>query len=177
MANTVLVEILLRLIEVLLGLFGFSALIVYVDLRYTTKRLKRHVLRYLRSVEFDWRKESDEFVLMYKVRAFELLLRNMRAIQPTTPWANERADEIRDAVEFFHRGATAIFRGEVLPLPNAGEFPLPDNRTETHVRETILENLRKIKWLGLQELTEKARARNADERRKVEARSQSATAS
>ena len=66
MANTVLVEILLRLIEVLLGLFGFSALIVYVDLRYTTKRLRRHVLRYLRSVEFDWRKESDEFVLMYR---------------------------------------------------------------------------------------------------------------
>ena len=71
-------------------------------------------------------------------------------MHPTTPLANKRVEDVRDAVEFFHAGVIPIFRGEHLPLPIMGEFPIePSDAIEAHVREHVIDKLRAIKWLGL----------------------------
>ena len=144
-------EIGFGVIEIIASLFSFSVLITLWERRYTTKRLKKYVSNYLTSLEFEWQNQTAEFALMHRVRAFELLLRNVRVMQPTTPLANKRVQEVRDAVEFFHTGGIPVFRGEHLRLPNTGEFPVaPNDATEALVREHVLKKLRAIKWLNLQ---------------------------
>ena len=138
-------------VETLLSLFSFAALIYLLEWRSTTRRLKKHVASYIKSVEFKWTNQTDEFALMYRVRVFELLLRRVQAMQPRTPSAYKRVEEVRDALEYFHRGGVQILNGEHLPLPKFDEFPIRPNREiEAQVRERILENLRAIKWLGLE---------------------------
>ena len=140
------------LLEIIASVFGISVLITLWERHYTTKRLRKYVSKYLESVEGEWQNQTDEFILMHRVRAFELLLRRVRGMRPTTPLANMRVDEVRDAAEFFHTDVITIFRGEHLPLPKMGEFPMePNDEIESHVREYVLDKLRAIKWLGLEE--------------------------
>ncbi len=134
----------------MLGLFGFAGLAALLECRRTTKRLKKYVKSYMQSAEFEWTNQTDEFAVAHRVRAFEILSRNVQALQPRTPWASNRVEDVRDALESLHRAIT-IFRGEHLPLPRLGAFPLPPNQaTEAHVREHIVERLRAIKWLRLE---------------------------
>ena len=93
---------------------------------------------------------------MHRVRAFEILLRNVYAMQPTTPWANKRVEEVRDQLEFFHR-AYMVLNGEHLPLAKPGDFPVeqPNSTIEAQMRQMILEGLRAIKWLRLKESAER----------------------
>ena len=87
---------------------------------------------------------------MHRVRAFELLLRKVQAMEPRTPGAYYRAEAVRDALECFHRGGIPILGKQHMPLPKIGEFPFPPNiAIEAQVRERVLEKLRAIKWLRL----------------------------
>ena len=140
-----------RVLEIVTSVFSISILITVWELRYTTNRLRKYVSNYQDSTEFEWHNQSEEFALMHRVRQFELLMRRVRVMQPTTPLANKRVEAVRDAVEFFHTGGVIVVGGEHLPLPNVGEFPLkPNDAIEAEVRKQILEKLRAIKWLGLE---------------------------
>ena len=137
--------------ETALGLFSVALLVSLWEWRRTTKRLKKYVTKYIDAVEFEWQDQTAEFVLMHRVRAFELISRQVQVLQPRSPGAYYRVEQVRDVLERFHR-AIPIFRGEHLPLPEIGKFPLPSNeRMEASLRQDILEDLRAIKWLGLQE--------------------------
>ena len=140
--------------ETMLGLFSVAGLIALWEWHRTTKRLKKYVANYIQSVEFEWQNQTDDFALMHRVRAYELLLRNVLILQPRTPRAYKRVEEDRDVLEKWHRGIP-IFRGEHLPLPKLGEFPtVPSHAIEAQVRKDVLEGLRAIKWLGLKEPAE-----------------------
>ena len=148
-------DIVIEAAEVALGLLSFTILIAWWEWRNATKRLKKEVTSYIKSVEFEWQNQTEEFALMHRVRAFEILLRNVQAQQPRTPGAHKRVEQVRDVLESFHRRFIPIFRGEHLPLPKFGEFPaLPDVTIEAEVRKHVLEGLRAIKWLRLKEPAE-----------------------
>ena len=149
------IDVLIRVLEIVLGLFGFAGLAALSECRRTTKRLKKYVKSYMQSAGFEWTNQTDEFVVAHRVRAFEILSRNIQVLQPRTPWASNRVEDVRDALESLHSAIT-IFRGEHLPLPRLGAFPLPPNQaTEAHVRERIVERLRAIKWPRLEKSTER----------------------
>ena len=138
--------------ETLLGIFSFAGLIAFLEWRRTTKRLRKCVTDYVESGELEWQNQTDEFALMHRVRAFELLLRKVEVLQPRTPSAYKRVEEVRDAVEFFHRGGIPILNGEHLPLATIGAFPItPSDAAEALVRKYVLERLRAIKWLEVNE--------------------------
>ena len=148
------IDVLIGVVETVLGLFSFAGLAALWERHRTTKRLKKYVASYMQSAEFEWTNQTEEFAVVHRVRAFELLLRNVQALQPRTPWAYNRVEEVRDILESLHRAIT-IFRGEHLPLPRLGELPLPPNQaTEAHVRELIVERLRAVKWLRLEKPAE-----------------------
>ena len=138
---------------IMLGLFSITGLFALLEWRRITKRLKKDVTNYIDAVEFEWRNQTEEFIVMDRIRAFEVLLKDVQSLRPTTPGAYKRVQQVRDAVEFFHR-ARAVLNEEHLPLPKPDEFPLPTtHRTaegELFVRQKVLEELRKNKWLGLE---------------------------
>lgn len=142
-------------LKYVVGLVGFTTLMAFWELCRTKKRLKKEVKDYIKSVEFEWKNQTEEFVLMHKVRRFEVLLRNVRALQPRTPRAYKCVEEVREKLEFLHV-AIPVFREEHLPLPKLGEFPIqpPNSESETFVRQKVLEKLRTIKWLKLKKPTE-----------------------
>ena len=147
-------DFLTRVVEIILGFFSIAFLITLWELRYTTKRLKNYVASYMESVEFPWQNQTDEFTRMHRVRSFEILLRKVQILQPRTPGAYKRATEVQEVLEHFHK-AVPIFRGEHLPLPNLGEFPVvPNDGGEAFVRDHVIKGLRAIKWLGLKEPAE-----------------------
>ena len=144
-------EFWIGVVQTLVGILSFASVVAFLEWRHTTKRLKKYVTQYVESVEFEWSNQTRKFAVMHRVRAFEILLRHVEALRPRTPGAYKRVEEVRDAVEYFHR-TIPIFRGEHLPLPRLGEFPLPpDERFEAQLRGDVLEKLRSIKWLGLKE--------------------------
>ena len=119
-------DFLIRFGEIMLGLFSFAGLIALWEWRRTTKRLKKYVTGYVRSVEFEWQNQTEEFALMDRVRVFEILLRRVQAMHPQTPGANRRVEEVRDVLEQFH-STRRIFREEHLPLRRIDEFPTEPN--------------------------------------------------
>ena len=140
--------------EIIVGVFSLTMLIALSEWYRTTKRLKKYVKKYIESGEFEWRNKTPEFAVMHRVRAFEILLRKVEALQPRTPKAYRRVEEVRDVLEEFHRGMIPIFKEEHLPLPRIGEFPMtPSDVSETFVRNRVLEGLRAIKWLRLEKPT------------------------
>lgn len=145
------------LVQTLLGLLSFAALMAWWERRCTTKQLKKYVATYKERVEFKWRNQTEGFVLMHRVRAFELFLRNVSALQPRTSGAYKRVEQVRDVLEYFHREVIALIGVKHVPLPKMGEFPLPLNlATEAQVRQTVLEGLRALKWLRLEKPTERS---------------------
>ena len=138
------------ILKIVFGIFGFTALMATLELYRTTQRLKLEVENYIKAVNFEWENQTAEFALMDRVRAFEVLLRNVQAQQPRTPIAYRRVEQVRDALEFFHR-TRAVHQGQHLPLPKLEEFPIqpPSPAIEAHFRSDILKRLRAIKWLGL----------------------------
>ncbi|MDE2925259.1 MAG: hypothetical protein OXT71_02535 [Acidobacteriota bacterium] len=151
-------ETLIRVGEILLGLVSFTALSTLWEWCRTTKRLREHVRSYVKAVEFKWKNQTEEFATMHRIRAYEVLLRRVQALQPRTPFAYRRMEEVRDALEFLHM-ATPVFQGKHLPLARIGEFPIkhvdstsrPKLSSEAWVRQKILERLRAITWLKLEE--------------------------
>ena len=141
--------------ETALGLFSVAALVSVWEWHRTTKRLKKYVTQYIDSAEFEWENQTEKFALMHRVRAFEILLRNIEGLQPRTPGAYYRVEQVRDVLEHFHR-SIPIWRGQHLPLPKIGEFPLPQPNyaMEASVRHDTLEKLKKIQWLRLKEPAE-----------------------
>lgn len=145
--------------EIMLSVFSIAGLIALWERHHTTKRLKSYVARYMESVEFQWHSQTDEFVLMHRVRSFELLLRRVQILQPRTPGAYKRVEAVRDILEYFHMEGVLIFEGEHLLLPTFAEFPvIPNDTTEAYVRDHITSGLRAIKWLGLKERAEQNEA-------------------
>ena len=143
-------------LEVAAGVFSFTVLMALSEWRRTTKRLKKYVTAYKEGVEYEWQDKTEEFVVTYRVRAFELLLRNVLTLQPRTPAAYRRVEQIRDVLERWHRGIP-IIGDEPLPLPKLGEFPAPPSAAiEAFLRNYLLERLRAIKWLGLKEPAEES---------------------
>ena len=148
------IDVLIGVVQIVLGIVSYAGLVALLEWRRTTKRLKKYVASYMQAVEFEWTNQIEEFVVAHRVRAFELLLRNIQALQPRTPAAYKRVEEVRDVLERLHR-AIPIVRGEHLPLPKVGEFPVPPNQTtEAQVRELVVEGLRAIKWLRLEKPAE-----------------------
>ena len=145
-------EFLLGVAKYLLSLVSFTGLIILYDWCDTTKRLQRYVTAYKNHVEFEWKNQPDKFAVMHRVRAYELLLRNLEALRPWTPLASKRVEMVWDEVEYFHREGIPVLREEHLPLPKLGEFPYsPSPEIETYVTNHLLEGLRAIKWLRLEE--------------------------
>ena len=139
----------LGVLQTMLGLFSFGLLVALFEWRRTTKRLRRFVTSYIEAVEFEWQNQTKDFVVMHRVRAFEVLLRNVQSLQPRTPGAYQRVEEVRDALEYLHK-CIPIFRGEHLPLPSPEQFPVePNSHTEPQIRAHVLRNLRSIGWLRL----------------------------
>ena len=56
--------------QALVGIFSFASLVAFLEWLHTTRQLKKNVTAYVKSVEFNWRDKTDEFVLMHRVRAF-----------------------------------------------------------------------------------------------------------
>ena len=136
--------------ETLLGLLSFAGLFSLLEWHRTSKLLKKHVTGYIKSVEYKWKNQTDDFGFMHRVRLFELLLRRVQVMQPRTPGAYKRVEEVRDALEYFHRAGVQIHLEQHLALPKFDEFPIkPNAKIEAQVRELVLERLRAIKWLGL----------------------------
>lgn len=145
-------DFLIGIADTLLAVVSFAGLIVWLERFSTTNRLKKYVKGYLEAVEFDWQNQTKEFAFMHRVRRFELLLRNVQVLRPTTYLASNRVAEVRDVLEEFHRGGIPILKGEHLPLRKFDEFPIePSDATEAFVRDKVLEGLRAIKWLRLEE--------------------------
>ena len=143
--------------ETVLGLFSVAGLISVWEWHRTTVRLKKFLAEYIGWVEFAWQDQTEEFALMHRVRAFEVLLRKVMMLRPRTPGAYRRAEQVRDALEMFHTRIT-IWRGQHLPLPKLGEFPIgPDAAFEAQFREDVAKRLRAIKWLRYDELCERSR--------------------
>lgn len=139
-------------LEVAAGVFSFALLMALSEWLRTTRRLKKCVTSYVKTVEFEWKNQTEEFVLMHRVRAFELLLRRVEALQPRTPGAYHRVEQVRDVLESWHNKGIIVLDGEHLPLPRRGEFPLPMRpEFEAQVTNDVLRGLRAIKWLGLKE--------------------------
>ena len=138
-------------VQTLTGLFSFAGLIALIEWHRTTRRLRKYVSSYIGSVEFEWQNQTEEFILMHRVRAFELLLRRVQAMEPRTPGAYYRAEAVRDVLEWFHRGGIPVLGNQHIPLSEIGKFPFPPNfAIESQVREHILEKLREIKWLRIE---------------------------
>ena len=137
-------------VQILFGLFSFAGLIALIERHRTTRRLREHVSWYIDKVEFEWKNQTVEFILMHRIRAFELLLRRVQAMNPRTPGAYVRVEAVRDALEWHYRSGILIKGGMHLPLPEIGKFPYPPSPiTEAQVRRDILEKLRMIKWLRI----------------------------
>ena len=140
--------------ETVAGLFSVAVLVSLWEWHRITKRLKKYVRSYKDAVEFEWQNQTEKFALMHRIRAYEVLLRKVHALQPRTPGAYYRVEKVRDALEWFHR-TIPVWRGEHLPLPDIEKFPFPgDAAMEFHIRKDILEKLKAIKWLGLKEPAE-----------------------
>ena len=135
-----------------LALAGYTAFGAFVEFRRTTQRLRKYVSSYLKRATFEWPNQTEEFALMDRVRSFEILLREVQAIQPRTPYAYRRVEEVRNAIEFLHRGIP-IVEGRHLPLPRLTDFPVQEGSfsasVEADVRKYTLCELRQIKWLRL----------------------------
>ena len=69
--------------ETALGLFSVAALVSVWEWHRTTKRLKKYVTQYIDSAEFEWENQTEKFALMHRVRAFEILLRNIEGLRPS----------------------------------------------------------------------------------------------
>ena len=152
---TWIVEFLGGVLKFALGFVGVAGMIAFYDWYDTTERLRKYVSLYVNYAEFEWTNQSDEFVLTHRVRAFELLLRNLDDVRPWTLPAFKRVEAVRDVVEYFHRRAIPILGDKHLPLPKLGEFPYPlSQAVEAHVTNHVLEGLRAIKWLELEKRTE-----------------------
>ena len=138
-----------RIIDTILGITGFTAIMSVNELRHTIVRLRKVINRYIDAVEFGWTNQTEEFALDHRVRAYEVMLRNVQAIQPRTPLAYRRVEQVRDAVEFFHRNI-GVYQDKHRPLPKLDEFPYRSltPEMEVPVRRKILEELRAIKWCG-----------------------------
>ena len=150
-----MVEFLVGVLKFVLGFVGVAGLIALYDWYDTTERLRKYVTLYVNYAEFEWKNQSDEFVLTHRVRAFELLLRNLEDVRPRTLPGFKRVEAVRDVVEYFHRRAIPVLGNKHLPLPKLGEFPYPPSQAvEAHVRNHVLEELRAIKWLELEKRTE-----------------------
>ena len=150
-----MVEFLVGVLKFLLVFVGVASLIAFCDWYDTTARLRKYVTLYVNHAEFEWKNQPDEFVLTHRVRAFELLLRNLENVRPLTLLAFKRVEAVRDVVEYFHRRAIPILGDKHLPLPKLGEFPYPPSQAvEARIRNHVLEELRAIKWLELEKRTE-----------------------
>lgn len=151
-----MVNFLVGVLKFLLGFVGVAGLIALYDLYDTTERLRTYVTLYANHAEFEWKNQPDEFVLTHRVRAFELLLRNLEDVRSWTLPAFKRVEAVRDVVEYFHRRAIPVLGNKHLPLPKLGEFPYPPSQeVEAYVRNHVLEELRAIKWLGLEKRAER----------------------
>ena len=138
--------------EVGLGLFSYAVVLALWERFRTTQRLRKYISSYQYAADFEWTNQTEEFVLMHRVRSFEVLLRRVQALQPRTPIAYGRVEEVRDAIEYFHR-TVSVFRGEHMPLPSLTEFPFPKEllnaSSEVFLRTQIFQKLREINWLQL----------------------------
>ncbi len=76
-------------------------------------------------------------------------------MRPRTPKAYRRVEEVRDALEYFHKDVIAIFRDKHITPPNLERFPFEPNEhiglpvLEPAVRSHVLKELQSIKWLKI----------------------------
>ena len=145
--------------ETVLGLFSLAGLVALWEWHRTTERLRKFVTDYIGAVEFEWQNETEEFALMHRVRAFEVLLRKVLTLRPRTPGAYRRVEQVREALESLHM-SIPIWRGQHLPLPKLGEFPFAaDSAFEAQFREDLVKRLKVIKWLKFDELRDRSRTK------------------
>lgn len=145
--------------ETVLGLFSVAGLVALWEWYRTTERLRKFVTDYIGAVEFEWQNQTEEFALMHRVRAFEVLLRKVLILRPRTPGAYRRVEQVREALERLHM-SIPIWRGRHLPLPKLGEFPFAtDSAFEPQFRENLVKRLTAIKWLRFDELRDRSRTK------------------
>jgi len=144
----------MSILQIVLGIFGYTAIAMIGEVVRTRHRLRKGVEAYVRDVNRQWTGQPQHFVLMNKVRAFERLLREVQMLQPRSIPAHRMVERVREEVEWVHRGA--VWRDGVPMEPaRLDQFPYVegvDDSVESTVREHVLDGLRKIRWLRLGEL-------------------------
>ena len=144
--------------QILFALFSFATFQAFCEWRLTTKLLRKYVAQYIESVAFEWTNETTEFIITYRVRAFEILLRNLQSMQPRTGCARKRVEEVQDVLENFHN-CKVILNRKVLPLPDPNKFPFDiyqnghiHKEIEPTIRNETLKKLQAIKWLKIRSI-------------------------
>ena len=133
-------------------------LYLWYERRRAKSRIRKHIGSWIRAAEFEWKNQTQKFVADYRVQAFERLLRNMQGVLVWSAQSEKLVQEVKDAIEFFHRGGTTVRNNQVLPLPELGKFPLPAPTpeeallVERTVRAKIIERLSQIKWIDIDKI-------------------------